>query len=67
VVPAPEKEGQGAEEPGLLHPKLLEPPNLTMSGLPIEQNYVGFEVFKAVVLKSMASYPRRRYSSKPPL
>jgi hypothetical protein len=42
VVPAPEVEGQGAEEPGLLHLKLLEPANLTMSSLPIEENYVGF-------------------------
>jgi hypothetical protein len=35
LVPAPEKEGQGAEEPGL-HPKLLGPSNLSMSSLPIE-------------------------------
>jgi hypothetical protein len=42
VVPAPEKEGQGAEEPGLLHPKLLEPANL-----PIEENYVGFRRYSS--------------------
>jgi hypothetical protein len=53
VVPAPEKEGQGAEEPGLLHPKLLEPSNLSMSSLPIEENYVGFGVFTAVGMKSI--------------
>jgi hypothetical protein len=55
VVPAPEKEGQGAEEPGLLHPKLLEPPNLFLRNVGYHSTHY------------TASYPRRRYSSKPPL
>jgi hypothetical protein len=48
VVPAPEKEGQGAEEPGLLHPKLLEPANLTMSGLPIEENLKSYKIYRTL-------------------
>jgi hypothetical protein len=62
VVLAPEKEGQGAEESGLLHPKLLEPANLSMSSLPIEENYVGFEVFTAVVLKSIIFWDMTPFS-----
>jgi hypothetical protein len=58
LFPAPEKEGKGTEETARLDPKILESLIVSMSSLPIELHYVGFEVLTAVVMKSRRTTQR---------